>query len=221
MLALSELSDGRPIKGETLATVQQIPVKFLENILLDLRRSGLISSQRGAEGGYRLSRPAEDITLADVIRAVDGPLANIRGIRPGSRCLRGSRRPASGTCGSPCGRRCGPYSRSRVPGEPTLVNRHPGAGRAGTPRRRRRLGASASFCWSIRAWSYRELGLTRATGLASLFWIVPAERRAVPSAPAVVQKCVGRAAASASIPSRSSRNGTSTHRCSPANPGWC
>jgi len=84
MLALAATDGAKPIKGETLATVQQIPVKFLENILLDLRRSGLVASQRGAEGGYRLSRPAAEITLADVIRAVDGPLANIRGIRPES-----------------------------------------------------------------------------------------------------------------------------------------
>ncbi len=73
-----------PVKGETLASDQHIPAKFLENILLDLRRAGLIASQRGADGGYRLSRPATDITLAQVIRAVDGPLASIRGARPES-----------------------------------------------------------------------------------------------------------------------------------------
>jgi Rrf2 family protein len=90
MLTLCELDDGRPIKGETVATAQQIPMKFLENILLDLRRSGLVTSQRGAEGGYRLNRPPADITLADVIRAVDGPLANIRGIRPEAASYDGS-----------------------------------------------------------------------------------------------------------------------------------
>ena len=82
MLTLAASPDTRPVKGETLAMAQQIPVKFLENILLDLRRGGLVVSQRGADGGYRLSRPAAEISLADVIRAVDGPLANIRGIRP-------------------------------------------------------------------------------------------------------------------------------------------
>ena len=82
MLTLAAEGGERPVKGERLATSQQIPVKFLENILVDLRRAGLVSSQRGSEGGYRLSRPATDITVADVIRAVDGPLANIRGIRP-------------------------------------------------------------------------------------------------------------------------------------------
>jgi Rrf2 family protein len=82
MLALTTEGGSRPVKGEMLATAQQIPVKFLENILVDLRRAGLVASQRGAEGGYRLSRPANQITVADVIRAVDGPLANIRGMRP-------------------------------------------------------------------------------------------------------------------------------------------
>jgi Rrf2 family protein len=82
MLALAADDGGRPVKGETLALSQQIPVKFLENILVDLRRAGLVASQRGAEGGYRLGRPASKITVADVIRAVDGPLANIRGVRP-------------------------------------------------------------------------------------------------------------------------------------------
>jgi Rrf2 family protein len=71
-----------PVKGEQLAQAQGIPLKFLENILLELRHHGLVQSQRGAEGGYWLARPAAEITLADVIRAVDGPLANVRGERP-------------------------------------------------------------------------------------------------------------------------------------------
>jgi Rrf2 family protein len=82
MLTLAAQETNRPVKGETLATAQEIPVKFLENILVDLRRAGLVASQRGADGGYRLNRAAADITVADVIRAVDGPLANIRGVRP-------------------------------------------------------------------------------------------------------------------------------------------
>jgi len=73
---------GGPIKGETLATSQGIPQKFLENILSDMRHAGLIRSQRGADGGYWLARSAEDITVADIIRAVDGPLASVRGIPP-------------------------------------------------------------------------------------------------------------------------------------------
>ena len=71
-----------PVKGDTIAQAQQIPLKFLENILLDLKHAGLVQSQRGAEGGYWLARPAAEIPLADVIRAVEGPIANVRGERP-------------------------------------------------------------------------------------------------------------------------------------------
>src|SRR5437879_1982641 len=70
------------VKGEQLARAQGIPPKFLENILLELRHAGLVQSQRGAEGGYWLARPADEITLAEIIRAVEGPLANVRGFRP-------------------------------------------------------------------------------------------------------------------------------------------
>jgi Rrf2 family protein len=75
-------ADEGPLKGERIAQAQGIPVKFLENILLDLRHAGLVHSQRGAEGGYWLARPPEEISLADVIRAVEGPIANVRGVRP-------------------------------------------------------------------------------------------------------------------------------------------
>src|SRR5919199_3508297 len=73
---------GGPVKGDALAAAQNIPHKFLENILADLRHARLVRSQRGAEGGYWLAQPADRITLADVIRAVEGPIANVRGIRP-------------------------------------------------------------------------------------------------------------------------------------------
>jgi len=73
---------GGPVKGEALATAQGIPPKFLENILGDLRHARLVRSQRGAEGGYWLARPAEEITVADIIRAVEGPLAMVRGEPP-------------------------------------------------------------------------------------------------------------------------------------------
>ena len=76
-------ADGGPMTAEQLATSQGLPVKFLENILVDLRRSSLVRSQRGNEGGYRLARPASDITVAEVLRIVDGPLAEVRGERPG------------------------------------------------------------------------------------------------------------------------------------------
>lgn len=70
------------VKGEAIAERQDIPVNFLQNILLELKHSGLVMSQRGAGGGFRLARPAAEIRLADVIRAVDGPMANVRGERP-------------------------------------------------------------------------------------------------------------------------------------------
>src|SRR5205085_8263082 len=79
---LAQAEAGRPVKGERIAQAQEIPLKFLENILGDLKHAGLVRSQRGAEGGYWLARPADEITLAEVIRAVEGPLANVRGIRP-------------------------------------------------------------------------------------------------------------------------------------------
>jgi Rrf2 family protein len=81
---------GGPVKGERIAEAQQIPLKFLENILSDLRHAGYVQSQRGADGGYWLAEPAEAITLADIIRAVDGPLANVRGARPESVAYSGS-----------------------------------------------------------------------------------------------------------------------------------
>jgi Rrf2 family protein len=81
MLASRAADDGRPVKGDRIATSQDIPVKYLENILSELRQAGIVRSQRGAEGGYWLARPAAEITVADVIRAVEGPLAHVRGER--------------------------------------------------------------------------------------------------------------------------------------------
>lgn len=82
--AAAELAAAPPgtVKGETIAESQGIPPKFLENILADLRRSGLVASQRGSEGGYRLAVPASSVTVADIIRAVEGPLADVRGMPP-------------------------------------------------------------------------------------------------------------------------------------------
>lgn len=73
---------GVPIKRDTLATREAIPPAFLDDILRALRNGGLAASQRGAEGGWRLARPASEITVAMVIRAVEGPLAAVRGLRP-------------------------------------------------------------------------------------------------------------------------------------------
>ena len=70
------------VKSERVAAAQGIPQKFLENILLDLRHAELVTSRRGVEGGYALARPASEVSVADVIRAVEGPIATVRGERP-------------------------------------------------------------------------------------------------------------------------------------------
>ena len=82
MCELAARAGQGPVKGDVLAEVQSMPMKFLENILGEMKRSGLVASQRGAVGGYWLARPAEQISIADVIRAVEGPLADVRGQRP-------------------------------------------------------------------------------------------------------------------------------------------
>ena len=73
---------GVPVKREVLATSESIPGKFLDDILRLLRNSGIVRSHRGPEGGWTLGRPAADITVADIIRVLEGPLASVRGIRP-------------------------------------------------------------------------------------------------------------------------------------------
>jgi Rrf2 family protein len=82
-----------PVKGERISQAQDIPLRFLENILAELRHAGLVRSQRGAEGGYWLARPAEEITLADVIRAVEGQLASVRSEPPEDLGFQGSAEP--------------------------------------------------------------------------------------------------------------------------------
>ena len=79
---LAAAPDDRPVKAERIATAQGIPHNFLENILGELRHAGIVRSQRGADGGFRLARPAAEITIADIIRAVEGPLASVRGGPP-------------------------------------------------------------------------------------------------------------------------------------------
>jgi Rrf2 family protein len=81
-LARAAAEEAGPLKGERISEEQGIPKKFMENILLDLKHSGLVRTQRGAAGGYWLARAAGEIALADIIRAVEGPLANIRGEWP-------------------------------------------------------------------------------------------------------------------------------------------
>jgi Rrf2 family protein len=81
LLELAVADDG-PVKGERIAQAQEIPLKFLENILIDLRHANIVRAQRGAEGGYWLARPANEVTLGEIIRAVEGPLASVRGEPP-------------------------------------------------------------------------------------------------------------------------------------------
>lgn len=71
-----------PVKGDEIAAAQDIPINFLENILSLLRNAGFVMSRRGADGGYWLAMPADQITVADIVRVIDGPLAAVRGVRP-------------------------------------------------------------------------------------------------------------------------------------------
>ena len=107
-LELAAAPDGEPVKGEQLAEAQEIPLQFLEHILLELKHARLVRARRGARGGYWLAETPEEITIADVIRAVEGPLANIQDSAPGGdplpgpgraparRLGRGPRQPARG-----------------------------------------------------------------------------------------------------------------------------
>ena len=82
-----------PVKGEAIADAQDIPLRFLENILGELRHAGLVQSQRGSEGGYWLAREPGEVKIADVIRAVEGPLASVRSERPEELTYRGTAEP--------------------------------------------------------------------------------------------------------------------------------
>jgi Rrf2 family protein len=81
-IELAATADAGPVRAEQVATAQGIPLNFLENILGELRHAGIVRSQRGPEGGFRLAKPADQVTIADVIRAVEGPLATVRGGPP-------------------------------------------------------------------------------------------------------------------------------------------
>ena len=92
-IELASADEGAPTKGDVIARAQDIPLKFLENILGDLRHAGLVGSRRGQDGGYWLAVPAAQITVADVIRAVEGPLASVRGARPENTTYSGNAEP--------------------------------------------------------------------------------------------------------------------------------
>jgi Rrf2 family protein len=79
MIELVAGAEDAPVKGELVSQSQDIPLRFMENILSELRHAGLVHSRRGTDGGYWLARPADAITVADIIRAVEGPLATVRG----------------------------------------------------------------------------------------------------------------------------------------------
>jgi Rrf2 family protein len=79
-----------PIKGERLAEAQDIPLQFLEHILLELKHQGIVRARRGAKGGYWLARPADEITIAEIVRAVDGPIAHVQSTPPEAIEYRGS-----------------------------------------------------------------------------------------------------------------------------------
>jgi Rrf2 family protein len=84
---------GEPIKGEVIADAQDIPLKFLENILGELKHTGIVASRRGAQGGYWLAKPADEVSLADIVRAVEGPLASVRGQGPETLSYQGQAEP--------------------------------------------------------------------------------------------------------------------------------
>src|ERR1700759_4756329 len=79
---LASVGEDGPVKGERLADAQEIPLQFLEHILLELKHHGIVRARRGAKGGYWLARPADEVTVAGVVRAVEGPIANVQSMPP-------------------------------------------------------------------------------------------------------------------------------------------
>lgn len=82
LIEMAAREDGKAVSAEELGRAQEIPHGFLQAILADLRKAGVVISQRGQSGGWRLARKASDVSVADVIRAVDGPLVSVYGLRP-------------------------------------------------------------------------------------------------------------------------------------------
>ena len=116
LIEMASRSDGKAVSAEELGKQQEIPHGFLQAILADLRRAGIVMSQRGQSGGWRMGRAADNVSVADVIRAVDGPLVSVYGLRPEAVEYNETAR-CSSTCGSPRAGRCATSSsrsRSRV-----------------------------------------------------------------------------------------------------------
>lgn len=82
LIEIARRTDGGPVSAEEIGKLQDIPHGFLQAILADLRRAGVLVAQRGQSGGWRMNKDADSVTVADVIRAVDGPLVSIYGLRP-------------------------------------------------------------------------------------------------------------------------------------------
>ncbi len=82
LIEMAGRTDGKAVSAEEIGRVQDIPTGFLQSILADLRRAGVVMSQRGQSGGWRMARDAAGVSVADVIRAVDGPLVSVYGLRP-------------------------------------------------------------------------------------------------------------------------------------------
>lgn len=82
LIEIASRSDGATVSAEEVGRLQDIPHGFLQAILADLRRAGIVMSVRGQSGGWRLARASSDVTVADIIRAVDGPLVSVYGLRP-------------------------------------------------------------------------------------------------------------------------------------------
>ena len=86
LIEMAGRDDGRPVSAEEIGRLQDIPHGFLQAILADLRRAGVVASQRGQSGGWRMAQPPAEVTVADVIRAVDGPLVSVYGLRAEAVC---------------------------------------------------------------------------------------------------------------------------------------
>ena len=89
-LELAASPDGKPVKGTKIAEAQHIPLQFLEHILLELKHNGIVRARRGAKGGYWLARAADDVTVAEIVRAVEGPIAHVQSAPPESITYRGN-----------------------------------------------------------------------------------------------------------------------------------